>query len=38
MHAIGGHIRIDENARQHERHQADAMRRREPRKYTMKLE
>jgi len=38
MHAIGGQIGIDENARQHERHQAGAMRDRQPRKDTMKLE
>jgi hypothetical protein len=38
MHAIDGHIGIGENARQHERHQSGASRRRQPRKDTMKLE
>jgi hypothetical protein len=38
MHAIGGQIRIDEDARQYERHQAGTARGRQPRKDTMKLE
>ncbi len=38
MHAIGGHFGIGENARQHERHQPDAVCGRQPRKDAVKPE